>query len=89
VEKEIEALIVESLAVQHLLTRILWRLAKADARCADAIKAGFDDAANDAEYLSTILGETVSATHHLKALRHIEALRDITLGTPNKPRRRV
>jgi hypothetical protein len=88
-EHEINSLAAETLAIQTLLTHVLGRLAQADPQMYAAIKAGFDDAASDAENTAIKFGKTASPHHIVKALGIIEALRTATLGNPDKPKHGV
>ncbi len=84
-EHEINSLFVEAIAIQTVLAHVLDRISRIDDQCFDAVKRGFDDAANDAEDTAIKLGKTASPDHLVKAIRIIEELRTATLGNPDKP----
>jgi hypothetical protein len=86
VKQQIEALSGETLAIQVILVNVLRRLRTVDPTLADAIVAGLDDAANQAEYFAIRVGKSASPQHTVKALRIVEELRTAILGNHDKPR---
>jgi hypothetical protein len=86
IEDEINALAAETLAIQVLLAHVLDRVASADLRIAAAIRAGFDDAANDIEDTVIKLGKAASPDHAVKALAIVEYLRAATFADKDRPK---
>jgi hypothetical protein len=86
IKQELDALAGETLALQVILTNVLYRLRIIDPRLADAIVAALDDAANQVEDLAIHFGKTASSEHTVKAIRIVEELRTAVLGDHDKPR---
>jgi hypothetical protein len=88
-EKEITALAAETLALQAILTSVFTQIGRLDPRIADAIRAGFDDAASFVEDMAIKLGKSASSEHTVKALSIVEQLRAGSLDKPDQPRHGV
>jgi hypothetical protein len=85
-EMEIQSLHAETMALSFMISHILRRISASDSSLAQAISAGFDDAANGVENLALRAGKAASPHHLVKAIRIIEELRTATLGNEKKPR---
>jgi hypothetical protein len=79
----------ETLALQAVLTNVLFELKILDPVLADAVARGFDKAANQIENCAIETGKTASSEPLVKALSIIEDLRTAILGRPDKPRQGV
>ena len=86
VEKEIQSLAAEALAVQIVLAHVLDNLYRNHPKLRDAIRRGFEDAASDAEDIATRLGSSAHSEQTVRASRIIEELRTATLGDHDKPK---
>jgi hypothetical protein len=76
-EEKIRALAAEMLALETVISRVLDRISRLDPVLAAAIRAGFEDAADDLESLATKSGQTTSSKRAVKALAVIETLRPV------------
>jgi len=88
-EREIHALGAETLALQTVVSQILYRLSKLSPDIRKAIADGFDDAANITEQNAIQLGKAASPEHTVKAIRVVEELRTVVFGNQGKPKRTV
>jgi hypothetical protein len=85
-DKEIYYLFAETLALEHILSNVLYELKLLDPRYAEAISRGFDNAARHIEDLAVQAGKASPPEHLVKALEIIENLRTASLGRRRKPR---
>jgi hypothetical protein len=74
------AIHAETLAIQAVLTNVLYELKLLDPILADAVARGFDNAAIQIKNFAIQSGETASPEHLIKALGIIEDLRTASLG---------
>jgi hypothetical protein len=81
-DSEIIALSAETLAIQAVLAHVLDSVARIDPQLARAIKAGFDDAANELKSVAIKFGKAADARHTVKAIAIVEGLRAATFGDP-------
>jgi hypothetical protein len=88
-EKEILALNAEKMAIQNILVNVLYRLGRLNPAFGEAIKHGFDDAANMVEQIAIAHGQAARPEHLVRALKIVEELRPIALGRPAAPKRDV
>jgi hypothetical protein len=86
VEKEIHSVSAETLALTVVLGNVLSRLAAADRTMRFSIAEAFADAANQVEVIAIRFGKSAASEHTVKALRIVEEMRTIVLGT-DKPGR--
>jgi hypothetical protein len=77
-EDETKTVRCETLAIQAVLTNVLFQLKRLDPVLAEAIARGFDDAADQIESYATPGGRTVEPL--ARALAIIEDLRTASLG---------
>jgi hypothetical protein len=85
-EREINSLVAENIALQWVLTQVLFRLGDLDPRVKGAIKSGFDDAAIGVRD-SAIRSDKAAVPPYLaEARRVIEELRTAALGNEDNPR---
>jgi hypothetical protein len=85
-EHELMVIRAETLAIQAVLTNVLFELKLLDPTLADAIARGFDNAANQIEDSAIQAAKAVLSETLVKALGVIEDLRTASLGRHNKPR---
>lgn len=85
-KREIELLAAENMAVQLLLLSVVQRLGRTSPEVGKAIRAAFEDAANNAESMSILAGG--QAGHLPETLRIIEKLRLVLVGE-DKPKREI
>jgi hypothetical protein len=83
---EINSLAAETLAIQHILTQVLYGISEMSPAVKDAVRLGSNDAASDLEDFAIRRGKTASPDHVVRALRVVEQLRAATLGDQDKPR---
>ena len=88
-DEETASLAAEALAVQAILTHVLFQIGKENPALAGAIKRGFNDAATDIESLAIKLGPTARPDHVADAIHIIEQLRTASLSDQDKPRHGV
>ena len=86
VEKEIHSLSAETLALTVVLGNVLSRLAATGRTMRFNIAEAFTDAADQVEGIAIRLGKSAASEHTVKALRIVEEMRTIVLGT-DKPGR--
>ena len=79
-EHELMVIRAETLAIQAVLTNVLFELKLLDPTLADAIARGFDNAANQIEERVIQAGTAVSSDTLVKALGIIEDLRTASRG---------
>jgi hypothetical protein len=79
-EHELTTLGIEKLAIQAVLTNVLFELKKLDPVLADAIARGFDSATNQIEDSASQTGKAASSEPLVKARGIIEDLRTASLG---------
>jgi hypothetical protein len=84
-EQQIIGLAAETLAIQQVLTNVLFELKSLNPSVAAAISRGFDMAASQVEDMAIQAGKSVRPEHLVKALRVVEELRTATLGYSGKP----
>jgi hypothetical protein len=84
-EREVTLLSAETLAIQHILTNVLYELKSLNPGVAAAISRGFDNAARQVEDSAIQAGKSVPPEHLVKALRIVEDLRTATVGYSGKP----
>lgn len=70
----------ETLAIQAIMTNVLFELKKLDPVLAEAIAQGFDNAASQIENSTIDTGKRASSEPLVKAVSIIEDLRTATLG---------
>ena len=85
-EHELMVIRAETLAIQAVLTNVLFELKLLDPTLADAIAQGFDNAANQIEDRAIQAGRAVSSETLLKSLSIIEDLRTASIGRHDRPR---
>jgi hypothetical protein len=85
-EHELMVIRAETLAIQAVLTNVLFELKLLDPTLADAIARGFDNAANQIEDRAIEYGKAVTSETLVKALSLIEDLRSASLGRLDRPR---
>ena len=78
--RDIRALDAKVLAMEMVFTHVFNRVGRLDQILTDAIRQGFDDAANNIQELAIKSGDTVSSDSTVNALAVIERLRAITLA---------
>jgi hypothetical protein len=78
-ERESKASRAETIAIQAVLTNVLFQLKQLDPVLADAIARGFDNAANQIEDCAPRAGRTGASDPLVKALAIIEDLRTASL----------
>jgi len=88
-ELELTGIRAETLALQAVLTNVLFELKLLDPVLAEAIARGFDNAANQIETGATQAGKAASSEPLVKALSIIEDLRIASLGRHDTSRRVV
>jgi hypothetical protein len=85
-EQELKALRAETIAVQAVLTNVLFELKLLDPVLADMVSRSFDQAANQIENSALQLAEDAAASEPLiKALSIIEDLRTASLNRQDGP----
>lgn len=89
VEREIQALEVETLALNYVLTRTLFKMARLSPELHRAVTEAFDDAVDVAQSVAIHFGKTAQAEHTVKALRVVEEMRAVVFGDQNKPKHAV
>jgi hypothetical protein len=85
-EHELMVIRAETLAIQAVLTSVLFELKLLDPTLADAIARGFDNAANQIEDRAIQAAEAVSSETLVKALSITEDLRSASIGGHDRPR---
>jgi len=88
IEKEIQSLAAENLALSIIVGAVLSKLARNSSLRA-AIVEGFDQSADVAQSVAVQFGKTASPDHTVKALRIIEEMRAMVLGDEGKPKNLV
>lgn len=88
-EKEIASLAAETLAVQTILSSVLFHLGRTNPVVQSAIRQGLNDAANHVEDLAIRLGKAASPDHIVKAIRVVEEIRAASLSNKDQPRHGV
>lgn len=86
IQKEIDALAAETLAIQAILIGFASRLAAQSPELHKAIGWGFDDAANYVEHIAIKLGTAAKPGQTVKAIQIVESLRAASLGKPSQPK---
>jgi hypothetical protein len=86
---ELTTLRAETLAIQAVLTKVLFELKILDPVLAEAIGRGFDSAANQIENSANETGQPASSESLIKAPYIIEDLRTAALGRHDKRSRAV
>ena len=81
-EREITLLAAEMLALQQVLSAVLYELKSADAGLAAAISRGFDHAANQVEDLAIQAGPAVPPEHLVKSSPHCRGPAHRSVGPP-------
>jgi hypothetical protein len=76
-DADISILTAETLAIQMVLSHVFDAICKIDPRLAEAVRTGFDNAANEVENTAIMFGKTAS-TDIVKALAVVESLRAAT-----------
>ena len=79
-DKELEVVAAETLALQSLLAHILDQLRRSSPKLDRAIREGFDHAASECEALSIQFAKTDDGKKFVKALGIIEYVRTATFG---------
>lgn len=79
--REMNLLAGETIAIQWILTQVLSRLCQIHPTMVDAIRRGFDDAANGINETISRSGEGLPPDHVVQAARTLRDLRDAKLGT--------
>jgi hypothetical protein len=79
-EDETKTVRAETLAIQAVLTNVLFQLKRLDPVLAEAIARGFDDAADQIESHATPGGRALPLEPVVRALAIIEDLRTASLG---------
>jgi hypothetical protein len=79
-EHELMVIRAETLAIQVVLTNVLFELKLLDPTLADAIARGFDNAANQIEDRAIEAGKAGTSETLVKSLSIIEDLRTASLG---------
>ena len=85
-EHELMVIRAETLAIQVVLTNVLFELKLLDPTLADAIARGFDNAANHIEDGAIQAAKAVSSETLVKALSITEDLRSASIGGRDRPR---
>jgi hypothetical protein len=85
-EHELMVIRAETLAIQAVLTKLLFELKLLDPTLADAIARGFDNAANQIEDRAIEAGKAAASETLVKALSIIEDLRTASIGGHDRPR---
>lgn len=88
VEKEINALSAETLALGFVVGNVLSTLA-GNPSLRPAITEGLNQAANVAEHVAIKFGKSAPSEHTVKALRIVEEIRAMVLGNEYKPKNAV
>jgi hypothetical protein len=84
--RELRLLAAETLALQQILSCVLYELKSGNAELAAVIGRGFDQAASQIENMAIKAGKSVPPEHLVKALRVVEELRVAALGRGGKPK---
>jgi hypothetical protein len=79
-EQELAALHAETIAIQAVLTNVLFELKRLDPVLANAITRGFNNAASQIEDSATQAGTVLSSESLVKAVSIVEDLRIASLG---------
>jgi hypothetical protein len=79
-EHELTALRAETIAIQAVLTNVLFELKQLDPVLANAVVRSFDNAASQIENSAIRAGKALSSEPLVKALSIIEDLRAASLG---------
>ena len=85
-EHELMVIRAETLAIQAVLTNVLFELKLLDPTLADAIAQGFDNAANQIEDRAIEAGKAGTSETLVKSLSIIEDLRTASIGRHDRPR---
>ena len=88
-EHEVTTIHAETLAIQAVVTNVVYELKLLDPILADAIARGFDNAASQIENFAIQAAKAAPREHLVKALGIIEDLRTASLGRHDKPRHGV
>jgi len=83
--RELGTIHAETLAIQAVLTNVLYELKRLDPILADAIARGFDNATSQIENFA-IQDKAAPSEPLVKALAIIESLRSASLGRHNEGR---
>ena len=84
---KIEELSAHALALNTVIVSLCCNLARVNPELGAAIRGAFEDAANQAEDLSFLLGDNASQQQFFKGVRIIEAMRGAIFSSNVEPKR--
>jgi hypothetical protein len=85
-DSEITSLAAETIALQAIVCHVLYRIGQSNPAISEAIRLGFDDAANQVETLAISAGTAARPDHLVKALSIVEQLRSIAVANQGTPK---
>jgi hypothetical protein len=88
-DHEVASLAAETLALQAVISNVLHRIRLTNPTLADAVRRGFDDAADQIEAIAIQAGSASRPDHLVKSLQIVEQLRKMTLGKAEQPKRNL